>query len=105
MRFGHLKGKLPKSSVLRAPKRVSFVMAALQSKDDILGNEVVTMEPAKAQSTSQVNTTEVLKNEHTIQLKEVDEAAAFVAGLAGEVEPAAALRVRRKIDLHLLPLM
>lgn len=85
--------------------RVSFAMAALQSKDDILGNEVVTMEPAKAQSTSQVNTTEVLKNEHTIQLKEVDEAAAFVAGLAGEVEPAAALRVRRKIDLHLLPLM
>ncbi|XAO26352.1 hypothetical protein I312_105189 [Cryptococcus bacillisporus CA1280] len=80
-------------------------MAAFQSKDDILDNEVVTMEPVKAQSTSQVNTTEVLKNEHTIQLKEVDEAAAFVAGLAGEVDPAAALRVRRKIDLHLLPLM
>ncbi|WWD22552.1 hypothetical protein CI109_107045 [Kwoniella shandongensis] len=42
---------------------------------------------------------------HHVQLDDVDEAAAFVAGFKGEITPEMAARVRRKCDRHLLPLM
>ncbi|KAJ7257601.1 major facilitator superfamily domain-containing protein [Mycena rebaudengoi] len=40
-----------------------------------------------------------------VSVKEVDTAAALVFGEHGELDPEEALRVRRKIDYHLLPLM
>jgi ACS family allantoate permease-like MFS transporter len=42
---------------------------------------------------------------HHINLAEADDAAAFVAGFSGEIDPKEADRVRRKIDWNLLPLM
>jgi ACS family allantoate permease-like MFS transporter len=42
---------------------------------------------------------------HHITLHEVDEAAAFVSGFHGEIDPEEAHRVLRKIDWNLLPLM
>lgn len=44
-------------------------------------------------------------NSHNhVSIRQVDEAAAL-AGSGGEVDPAEASRVRRKIDRHILPLM
>jgi hypothetical protein len=42
---------------------------------------------------------------HHVTLHDADEAAAFVSGFRGEIDPAEAHRVLRKIDWHLLPLM
>ncbi|RSH82830.1 hypothetical protein EHS25_005820 [Saitozyma podzolica] len=42
---------------------------------------------------------------HKIALADADEAAAFVAGFHGEIDPKEADRIRRKIDWHILPLM
>ncbi|OCF30880.1 membrane transporter [Kwoniella heveanensis CBS 569] len=42
---------------------------------------------------------------HRMNLSEADDAAAFVAGFHGEIDPKEAARVRRKIDWNLLPLM
>jgi ACS family allantoate permease-like MFS transporter len=42
---------------------------------------------------------------HHVTLHEVDEAAAFVSGFHGEIDPKEAHRVLRKIDWNLLPLM
>lgn len=42
---------------------------------------------------------------HHVHLAEADEAAAFVAGFHGEIDPEEAKRVLRKIDWNLLPLM
>lgn len=40
-----------------------------------------------------------------VETKNVDTAAALLNGDEGELDPAEALRVRRKIDLHIMPLM
>lgn len=42
---------------------------------------------------------------HHVQLQDVDEAAAFVAGWEGEITEEMNTRIRRKCDWHLLPLM
>lgn len=42
---------------------------------------------------------------HHIKISKADEAAAFVAGFDRVVTEEESARVRRKIDLHLLPLM
>ena len=42
---------------------------------------------------------------HKVKLSEIDDAAELVAGFHGEVTEEQSRRVRRKIDLHLLPLM
>jgi len=42
---------------------------------------------------------------HHVHLAEADEAAAFVAGFHGSIDPEEAKRVLRKIDWNLLPLM
>lgn len=42
---------------------------------------------------------------HHVQLQDVDEAAAFVAGWEGEITEEMNARIRRKCDWHLLPLM
>ncbi|KAK8845605.1 hypothetical protein IAR55_006321 [Kwoniella newhampshirensis] len=42
---------------------------------------------------------------HHVALHDVDEAAAFVAGFHGEITEEQSRRVRRKCDMHLLPLM
>lgn len=42
---------------------------------------------------------------HQVRLQDVDEAAKFVAGFHGEITEEDSRRVRRKIDLHMLPLM
>jgi hypothetical protein len=42
---------------------------------------------------------------HHVTLHEADEAAAFVSGFQGEIDPIEAKRVLRKIDWNLLPLM
>lgn len=42
---------------------------------------------------------------HCVQLQDVDEAAAFVAGWEGEITEEMNARIRRKCDWHLLPLM
>lgn len=39
------------------------------------------------------------------QASTLDTAAALVAGDSGELDPAEAIRIRRKIDLHIMPLM
>lgn len=42
---------------------------------------------------------------HHVQLQDVDEAAAFVAGWEGEIAEEMNARIRRKCDWHLLTLM
>ncbi|KAF8124325.1 MFS general substrate transporter [Boletus edulis] len=42
---------------------------------------------------------------HAVSTKEVDTGAQVIAGLSGELDPAEAARVRRKIDYHILPMM
>lgn len=42
---------------------------------------------------------------HRVHLRDVDEAAKLVAGFHGEVTEEQSLRVRRKVDRHMLPLM
>ncbi|WVQ76152.1 hypothetical protein IAR50_005805 [Cryptococcus sp. DSM 104548] len=42
---------------------------------------------------------------HHVKLHDVDEAAAFVAGWQGEITEEMSAKIRRKCDLHLLPLM
>ena len=44
-------------------------------------------------------------NTHQVHLKDIDDAAALVAGFQGEITEEQSRRVRRKIDLQLLPLM
>ncbi|KAI5984683.1 MFS general substrate transporter [Pisolithus albus] len=41
----------------------------------------------------------------SVSTKEVDTAAQLAAGLSGTLDPAEALRIRKKIDKHILPLM
>ena len=40
-----------------------------------------------------------------VQTSMLDTAAALVAGDSGELDPAEAVKIRRKIDLHIMPLM
>lgn len=42
---------------------------------------------------------------HQVKLRDIDDAAALVAGFHGEVTEDQSRRVRRKVDLHILPLM
>ncbi|KAF5362795.1 hypothetical protein D9757_011022 [Collybiopsis confluens] len=51
------------------------------------------------------STGKVVDHHVEVSTKEVDTAAALLAGEAGEIDPAEARRIRKKIDLHILPLM
>ncbi|KAK4684968.1 hypothetical protein P7C73_g5190, partial [Tremellales sp. Uapishka_1] len=42
---------------------------------------------------------------HHVELNDIDEAAAFVSGFHGSISAEDEKRVKRKIDMHLLPLM
>ncbi|KAN0080166.1 Major facilitator superfamily domain containing protein [Tylopilus felleus] len=45
------------------------------------------------------------EHSHAVSTEEVDTGAQIIAGLSGELDPAEAARVRRKIDYHILPMM
>jgi hypothetical protein len=45
------------------------------------------------------------EEKHRVKASELDDAAEFIAGFGREVTEEEAARVRRKIDLHMLPLM
>lgn len=66
-------------------------------------------EDEKQQASPIVNSNEKSGNStvqtHQVHLKDLDDAAALVAGFEGEVTEEQSRRVRRKIDLHILPLM
>lgn len=48
---------------------------------------------------------DVQVHQHRVHLRDADEAAKLVAGLHEEITPEQSLRIRRKIDWHMLPLM
>ncbi|KIJ61693.1 hypothetical protein HYDPIDRAFT_31026 [Hydnomerulius pinastri MD-312] len=58
-------------------------------------------------SESSVDVTKDDKHGHGVAVSstEVDTAAQLAAGLSGDIEPEEALRIRKKIDRHILPLM
>ena len=67
--------------------------------EDVEGKESYVPETEKGKSE------DVAVHQHRVHLRDVDEAAKLVAGLHDEITPEQSLRVRRKIDRHMLPLM
>lgn len=67
--------------------------------EDVEGKESYVPETEKGKNE------DVAVHQHRVHLRDVDEAAKLVAGLHDEITPEQSLRVRRKIDRHMLPLM
>ncbi|KAJ6467095.1 hypothetical protein C8R47DRAFT_1223828 [Mycena vitilis] len=64
-----------------------------------------TLEDIRASVTVDRGVDKQLDNKAFLASREIDTAATVVYGDKGDLDPAEALRIRRKIDLHILPLM